>query len=81
MEKREVPKSVLDETTKCPHDFRCLRTGQFGPEGKCEVESRDGKNILFLTHCDQFACPYRLSFGMGQLCTCPTHYFLASHRS
>jgi len=69
-----VPDDVRRETTKCPHDFACLSTGSFGDPGKCAVRDADGKNVLFLTSEEQLSCPYRIPFGRGQLCTCPTHY-------
>jgi len=71
-----VPDDVVQETTKCPHEFSCLSTGQCGHADKCEVQSADGKNVLFLASEEQRACPYRIPFGRGQLCTCPTRYFI-----
>ncbi len=73
--KYEVPDSVIEETTKCPQDFKCLSTGICGD---CEVTSVDGKNILFLESNKTKQCPYNLSFGDGTVCTCPTNYALTS---
>ncbi|MCE5211906.1 MAG: hypothetical protein LLG40_10165 [Deltaproteobacteria bacterium] len=41
----------------------------------CETEKAHVENILFLVSREQIECPYRLSFGQGQVCLCPTHYY------
>ena len=70
-----LPAAIRDETTKCPKAFQCLQTGRCGDPDNCRVETADGKNILFLISTAQIDCPYRICFGYGQVCTCPTHFF------
>jgi hypothetical protein len=70
----QVPETVRAKTTKCPHDFSCLRTGLCGTRPLCRVGSADGRNVLFLDENGSRACPHRLCFGERQVCVCPTHY-------
>ena len=70
----KVPDDVLKMTTKCPHTFSCLTPGQCGEHKMCEVEHINGIDLMFLKDTQQANCPYRLTYGYGQICTCPTHY-------
>ena len=70
----EVSDKVRDETTKCPHDFVCLSTDQCGDRELCDVDYADGKNVLFLSSEHHHFCPYRITFGGREVCTCSTHY-------
>ena len=74
----QVSDSVLKETTKCPHNLSCLEAGQCGDYPMCEVDYPDGKNVLFLVSKGWANCPYHVFFGNGQICTCQTHFELAS---
>lgn len=71
-----VPDSILSETKKCRHNFSCLGTQTCGHKKICEVEKVHSGGILFLVPKEQLHCPYRLSFGEGQICLCPTHYHI-----
>jgi len=73
----DVPDEILKKTTKCPHEFSCLKysnSGHCDDHKMCEVEYADGKNVLFLETKKAPICPYRLSFAFSQVCTCPTHF-------
>ena len=70
----EDPDEVRAETTKCPNDFACLSTGQCGDRELCRLDSADGKNALFLSAEKYPFCPYRITFGDREVCTCPTHF-------
>ena len=70
----EVPDEVRAETTKCPNDFACLSTGQCSDRELCDVDYADGKNVLFLSSEQPLFCPYRMTFGGREVCTCPTHF-------
>ena len=74
-----VPDSILKETTNCPNKFSCLQTAQCGSREICNVQETYGKDILVLKTRESADCPYRLSFGTGMICRCPTHY--AIHQS
>jgi len=70
----KVPNDELKMTTECPHKFSCLTSGQCGEHKICEVENIIGKNLMFLKDAQITVCPYRVSYGYSQICTCPTHY-------
>ena len=71
----KVPADVLNVTTKCPHKFSCLTSSDQCDDHKmCEVEHIKGTNVMFLKDTQQAYCPYKLSYGFSQICTCPTHY-------
>jgi len=69
-----VQPEVLAETIMCPSEFTCLKNGQCGDHPMCEVKEADGKNVLVLMRKGKSICPYQVSFGYSQFCTCPTHY-------
>ena len=74
----EVPIEVFDATTKCPKHFACLSTGQCGDRELCRVDRGSDWSLLFLHSTETLVCPYRITFGRRQVCTCPTHF--AIHR-
>jgi len=74
--KLNVPESVLAEAKDCPSKFSCLSTGKCGDEPQlCEVESANGKNVLFLSLKERKECPFHVPFADGLLCTCPVRYW------
>ena len=73
----KVPEQVLKNTTKCRHEFSCLDPDKCYRKKMCEVDQIDGKNVLLLKDKNTKDCPYRLSFGNGQICVCPTHYAIS----
>ena len=76
--KHTVSDLVLRETQKCPHDFACLEAEMSGNKPMCEVKYANGKNVLFLNAKESVSCPYRLPFGYGQVCQCPTHFAIVT---
>jgi hypothetical protein len=70
----QVSQEILNATTKCPHEFSCLDSGQCGKHKMCEVDQAPAMNILFLKSKENVTCPYRTSFAYSQICTCPTHF-------
>ena len=74
----QVPDSVRKATTKCAHDFACLKTGKCGDRELCPVDYADGKHVLFLKERKPALCPYRVSFADRQICCCPMHYALCA---
>lgn len=72
----ELPDDIRKKTTKCEHDFGCLVTGRCGSGEMCKVTSSFGPDVLQLATHEQSSCAYRLSFGYGQLCTCPVRAYL-----
>lgn len=72
----EMPEAVLRATTKCPHNCGCLTSGKCGDQNMCTVNYSFGNNVLMLAPDEQQPCPYRVSFGSAEICTCPVHQFL-----
>ena len=72
----EVPDSVRQETTSCPHAFACLATGRCGDREMCKVDHAYGEQVLRLASDVQLSCAYRVAFGYVQLCTCPIRDYL-----
>ncbi len=73
-----VSKQVLEKTSKCIHGFSCLESGCCGTRPLCEIDHANGEDVLFLKAKDLISCPYRVTFGHGQLCTCPTRFALCT---
>ena len=75
-----VSDKIKCETTKCAHDFSCLKTGLCNNPAKCIVLSDFDKNMLVVQSREttDISCPYHVSYswGSGHMCTCPTHYAL-----
>jgi len=70
--KLEIPQDIINKTTRCINGFTCLYGG-WEPCGSVKGLI-DGK-ILSLDVDDQMSarsCDYRVPFGGGMFCTCPT---------
>lgn len=77
----QVPDDVLNEAIECKRNHICLVTGRCGDEDKCQVDHEScSRNVLFLAGGNrQRSCSYLMSFGPGQVCTCPVHYYVYTH--
>ena len=71
-----VKDSVLQETTKCQHNFSCLESGQCGDRKMCEVDYVDGPNLLILVSREDATCPYRTKIADRQICMCPVRCYI-----
>jgi hypothetical protein len=67
----EVAAEIIEQTTKCKHDFSCLQTGRCGDSPMCDVESAHGDNVLCVRYADWPQCSYHLDFGGASFCVCP----------
>lgn len=67
----DVPAAILEQATKCRHDFSCLRTGQCGRDPMCDVDTAHGDNVLCVSSADWPTCAYHLDFGGARFCVCP----------
>ena len=65
----EVDADIINQTTKCPHGFKCLKDGA---KQVCKAEEYVKGNGLFIHRKRQDACPYLMTFGYGYMCHCPT---------
>ena len=67
----DVSAAILKQTTKCSHNFSCLKNGQCGDSQMCDVETAYGDNVLCVRAADWLQCPYHLDFGGARYCVCP----------
>jgi hypothetical protein len=72
-------KKKIDETRNCSHNFSCLWDDKSKKDKCCVIESAAGENGLFLKKNAPRACPYKLPWGFGAICRCPTNYALFSY--
>lgn len=71
-DERKKMKQAIAETRQCRSGFRCLEPDAANP--KCFVDYAFGKNIMFVNSPSDVNCPYRMRFGDGSVCDCPTHF-------
>lgn len=65
-----VAREVLDQTTRCPHDFQCQK-----PEGEpCCGGSRmvGGSTLQLNGTTNGRACSYLVGYDGDRFCMCPT---------
>ena len=67
--KIKIDKAVLHRTTNCKHDFRCLSGKK---KRLCKVTGSVGFDIKIIKPKAEIDCKYRLTYGNGSLCVCPT---------
>jgi len=60
--------------TTCEHDYSCLTTGKCGNRNICDVRFSAGEYVLFINNIEQTTCNFRMTYGYGHICTCPTRY-------
>lgn len=76
--KYEIPEDILNKTTRCINDFSCLSEGW----KHCGVVKGliEGKILaLDVDQKSERACNYRVFFGGGAFCTCPTGVEVGKH--
>ncbi len=71
-----IPEAIISETSKCEHDFSCLKSGQQVKRPICPVDYANGRNVIFLKTDEPIPCHYQIPFGYGMVCRCPTHFEL-----
>ena len=69
-------KKAISKTKECRSGFSCLEPKANHPH--CSVDYPFGKNLMFVNSPSDATCPYRMRFGNGYICDCPTHYALKS---
>ena len=67
----DIPAAVIEQTTKCGHDYSCLQTGLCGENPMCGVETAHGENVLCVQAANWLKCSYHLDFGGARFCVCP----------
>ena len=65
----EIDAEILQKTTYCKQDFRCLSGDE---RCLCEVKGSIGYDMLEIKPKFAVDCKYHISFGDTFLCTCPT---------
>ncbi len=66
-----IDPKIIDLTTECRENYSCLSGKK---NCKCGVEQFFGKpaEIVFVKPTDSQVCNYKMSFGYGWICNCPT---------
>ena len=67
---------AINKTTKCNSHFKCLDGTSGHP--RCTVDHRSEENRIVVSTAAAATCPYRMRFGGGYACDCPTHAALIS---
>jgi len=66
----EIDQNILNETIHCDYDFECLKNKNFLCK-RTKVENFISRKVLFI-NCNNLFCKYRMNFGDGVICHCPT---------
>jgi hypothetical protein len=66
--KYNISEETLINTTKCSHNFRCLRDDDFQV---CEPEEYVSDELLFVDTKSNIPCSYKLPFADSCICHCP----------
>lgn len=73
--KLEVPEDILNKTTECKVNFRCLTDQSVF----CEIMNCIDNKVYFTKQRESvFYCSYQKDFGGKPLCTCPVREFIYS---
>ena len=65
----EIDEGVVRATTRCNDHFSCL-SGDLAR--LCKVEDCVSDAVYFVKCVEETDCNYKVPFGDGQVCTCPT---------
>ena len=60
--------------TNCEHNYSCLTERKCGNRDMCDVSFASVEYMLLLHNKEQVTCKFRMDFGYGKVCKCPTHY-------
>lgn len=67
-----IDKETIEKTTKCASAFKCLTDET---HSLCATESIIKEYGLFVNNkANNNSCAYKMSFGNGTICKCPTRY-------
>ena len=66
----EINKKTINETIHCENNFECLENENY-PCLLMKVENCIGEKLLFI-NCTKITCHYKVNFGYGVICKCPT---------
>jgi hypothetical protein len=72
----QIDAEILQKTTYCKQDFRCLSGDR---RCLCEVKGSLGSDMLAIKPKFAIDCKYHVSFGDTSLCTCPTRHEIYKH--
>jgi hypothetical protein len=65
-------------TKLCKNNCACLEKTKDNKFPRCQQQSLDGHNIIFLEKQQVQECPYGLKFGYASICRCPLRYAMVS---
>lgn len=66
-----INKKTIEKTTKCLFRFNCFSDKTYP---RCTAENPIAEHGLFVRFTEPTSCHYKMSFGNGFICTCPTRY-------
>ncbi len=69
--KFEISSDTIKRTTKCSDNFSCLSGKK---DCLCEVENdcESNSSAVFVQPQEKKGCNYKMDFGYGWICNCPT---------
>ena len=65
----EIDKAILEQTTKCEKNFKCLDNPK---DICCKVEEVIENKLAFTACLSYMSCSYKSTFGYSDVCNCPT---------
>ena len=65
----EVDQETVAKTTRCLHEFACLRNGA---ECLCKIQYHILRELYFVENSDSCRCLYCIPCASSYVCTCPT---------
>jgi len=73
----KIDTNILNQTTQCRDNLSCLSGKK---DCLCEVEKhmKSNTNAVFIQQQEGKACNYKMDFGYGWICNCPTRKTLYS---
>lgn len=69
----KISDEALHKTKKCPLKMQCLTESN---RPKCKAKGLIKGCCVFIRTSGSNPCPYKISFGYGYICNCPTRYEL-----
>jgi hypothetical protein len=64
-----IDKNILEKTTKCEKNFKCLDNPK---EICCKVEEVIDNKVFFVKCLSYDYCNYKTPYGYSNICSCPT---------
>ena len=73
----KIDTNILKQTIQCRDNFSCL-SGKKDCLCKVEKYFKSNSSAIFIQPLEEKACNYKMDFGNGWICNCPTRKTLYS---